>query len=389
MVNMNKIHILLAAAFLFFILAIPSFAQTQHLPQTTILAESESINRDYFAASERVIISGIVNGDIYTAGADVTFDGTTTSDLLAVGGNLNISGEVNGDVRIAGGNVTFSNAIVGGNITVAGGDVIIDQSTEVTGSIVAVGGTLQFLGPIGKNLTVAGGNVVVANTIGGDIWSPGVGSLSLMRGANIGGHMTYTSEQDAIVAEGATIVGTTERRAPPVETRSQEDVAGKGLAGFFVLFLLGDVVLTTILGIALVFLLPNFVIRVSEKAIGSIGNSFLVGLLAVIVIPITLILLMLTVFGIPLAIALFVVFFLLLWFAKTLGAIALGRRVFKVKKTDSSYKAVFFGIIIYFLVGIVPFVGGLMQVFITLTGLGSLLINKRLYYNELRSKKVI
>ncbi len=369
-----------------------SQAFSQETTKTTTLPENETINRDYFAGNERVIISGIVNGDIYSAGAEVTFDGTTSSDLITMGGNITISGQIDGDVRLAGGNVTFSGAEIAGNVTVAGGDVLIDQATNIGGSIVALGGNLQFMGPIGKNLVVAGGNVTVGNSINGDIWSPGVGSLRLMNGASVNGQLTYTSSEEALISDGATVSGVTERREPPVDKQDANEAAGKGmagLAGLFLFILLGDLLMSILLGLALVFFMPNFVIRAAGKAITSVGNSFLIGLVVAIVAPIALLLFMLTLVGIPLALALFVIFFLVLWFAKVLGSIALGRRILTVKKTESSYKAVFLGVVLYFVLGIIPVIGSLLQGFIALTGLGSLAISKKEYYNELRTKKIL
>lgn len=388
---MKKTLLTLSTFFIFFLLlSAQTFAQEP--PKTTTLPGSETINRDYFAGNERVVISGTVNGDIYTVGSDVTFDGTTTSDLMVAGGNVTISGNIGGDVRLAGGNVIFSGAEIEGNLTVAGGDVVIDKSTNITGSIVAFGGNLQFMGPIGKNLVVAGGQVTIGNNINGDVWSPGVGSLRLMNEAYVNGQLTYSSEQEAVISEGATIVGVSERRTPPVEKQDLREAVEKGegvLAGLFLFILLGDILMSILLGLCLAFFFPNFVLKVADKALTSVGNSFLIGLVTAIITPIALLLFMLTIIGIPLSIALFVIFFLVLWFAKVLGSIALGRRILNIKKSELSYKPVFLGVILYFILGIVPIVGGLLQAFITLTGLGSLVISKKEYYKELRTKKIL
>lgn len=387
---MKKALQILTFTLLFFFVALPVSAKEP--PKTITLPKSEVINRDYFAGSERVITSGTVNGDAYIAGGESAFDGTVNGDLITVGGMQTISGVVDGDLRIAGGNIYFSGAKINGNVTVFGGSINVDQSTDISGSVVAVGGTLQFMGPIGKNLTVAGGEVTVGNTVGGDIWSPGLGSLRLTKGALVKGQLTYTSENEAVLSEGADVDGTTTRRAPPVKSNDVKEAGGKGaagLAGLFVFIWLGDIVMSVILGLLLVFFLPNFVIRVSEKAINNIGTSFLIGLVVTIVTPIALLLFMLTLVGIPLSLALFAIFFLVLWFAKVIGSIALGRRILKTKKTESSYKAMFLGVVLYFVAGIIPLLGGLLQAFITITGLGSLAINKKEYYNELRAKKIL
>src|SRR3989344_7344771 len=102
--------------------------------EVSILEKVEVINKDYFSAGERVVLSGSVNGDAYLAGGNILVDGNIDGDLLVAGGNVNISGVIKGDVRAAGGSVEISGA-VGGNVTAVAGNIRVGKGAEVLGSL--------------------------------------------------------------------------------------------------------------------------------------------------------------------------------------------------------------------------------------------------------------
>lgn len=370
---------------LILITPLPSYASEP--PKTTTLTANTTINRDYFAGNERVIVSGNIDGDVYLAGGDVSFDGTTSSDVIALGGNINISGKVEGNVRVAGGNVNFSGAEIAGNVTVFGGSINIDPSTTITGSVVAAGGNLQFLGPIGKSLTVAGGNIVVGGDVGRDIWSPGVESLRLTKGAKVHGQLTYTSNLKAVIDQGALVTGTVKQKTPPVKTTSPKGAAV--VLGFVLFFWISDIILSLILGLLLIYFLPNYVNKVTTNVTQNPGSSFLLGLLLAIVVPVVLLVIMLSIIGIPIAFALLVIFIFTLWISKIFTSIAIGLKVMGKRTKPNMYLALLIGLAIYFVLSILPVLGRLIQLAITVTGFGAFALAKKSYYEDLRKKKVI
>ncbi|MDQ3555208.1 MAG: polymer-forming cytoskeletal protein [Gemmatimonadota bacterium] len=63
-------------------------------------------------------------------------------DVLVVGGNLHVLGEVRGDARVAGGNLHNAGRI-GGDATVTGGTLTLDSGSVVRGNVRVAGGELR------------------------------------------------------------------------------------------------------------------------------------------------------------------------------------------------------------------------------------------------------
>lgn len=89
-----------------------------------------------------ITVDGIMTGDaVSIGGASVTVKGEVTGDLVSMGGVVDVSGLVKGDVVSMGGPVAVSGR-VGGDISNIGGKVELTGSGQVDGDISALGGTV-------------------------------------------------------------------------------------------------------------------------------------------------------------------------------------------------------------------------------------------------------
>lgn len=392
---MRKVLLVLISLFIITpIFAFPAFAKTSYSGKTTTLSANQTITGDYFSASDNVILSGIVEGDAYIAGGTLTVDGTVNNDLMAAGGNLLITGSVGHDVRIAGGNITFSGAEIGGNITVLGGQILIDSATVIGGSVVSAGGNIQILASVPSEINVAGGSVIIGNFVGGDT-NAAAGELSLTNNAAINGDLTYWSENDANISESASVSGVVTRELPPnYDFDGKEIVDGKaiakGLAGAFFLFKLIDTIMLLVVGLIFIALFPVYSDRIVKHIKTRFGMSLLLGLAAVILIPVLALILMVTFFGIPLGILLIVLYAAMLWFVRIFALLIIGRFILdKTNNKGGSYWALIIGVVIYFILGFLPIISFITDLLILLTGVGGLLAVKKQLYTELRNKKLI
>ena len=114
------------------------------------------------------------------------------------------------------------------------------------------------------------------------------------------------------------------------------------------------------------------------------------GFLFLISVPIIVVLLAVTLVGIPLAILLFVAFIFMLLFAKIFTAVAFGSWVLqKFGQKQNPYFSLTVGLLLLSVLKLIPFLGMVLSLVITLFGLGAYAISKRNYYISLRSKKII
>lgn len=386
---MKRFFVVALLLFLPLFFFVPSIHAQKRQPVITELPMNQTVNKDYFATGDSVRVMGTVNGDTYAAGGNVDVSGTVNGDLLVAGGNIVITGVVKNDIRVAGGNITLSGAKVGGNITVVGGQIIFDKQTTIDGSVTGAGGNFTFYGPVKKGMTIAGGQVTVANGVGGDLLA-GVGNLSLADGASVDGSLTYWSDSKAQISQGASVSGKISQEIP-VRHEKEPQKAAAGLVGLFFFLKFTDTLMLLIIGILMTLLLPNYMAEASEFMESKFWVALLIGLVGVVVTPILLVLLMLSVVGIPLALFLFVVYFFLMWFVRIFPILAIGK--FAISKlgnnTASRPWAYVAGLVIYIILSIIPIVSSLTDIAVLLTGYGTFLAMKKNYYTTLRTKKLI
>ncbi len=347
------------------------------------LEKTAVINKDYFASGERVEILGTVNGDAYIAGGNIDVGGVINGDLLVAGGNVDIIGIVTGDVRAAGGDVKISGE-VSGNVTVLGGSIDISGGS-VLGSLVAAGGEIEVQTEIGKGATLAGGDVTLGNNIGGDVIA-GVGNLTLDSNAKVNGDLTYWSDKELTQDEGAIVSGKVTQNLPEQNKMSEE-----GFAKFIAALGAGFTVFGILSMLLLGFLFIRFFPKFSEETASVIGEkpvqSFGLGILALIFVPVLFILLLITLVGIPLAFLLLFGFIMLAYVSGIFVALFVGQKLLgMINKKANLYISFIIGLLVYNLVSFIPFVGWLVALVGFFVGIGAVLITKKRYYDLLKAK---
>ncbi|MCC9196948.1 hypothetical protein LOC61_08755 [Arthrobacter sp. zg-Y820] len=244
-----------------------------------------------------------VSGDVYVSAQQITISGNVTGDVIAAGQTIDITGNVDGNVRLAGQDVTIS-----GEISRSG--TIFASTVDLTES-----------GSFGDDLVGAAGDVDIAGAVGRDV-QVGVGDLTIE--GTVGGNLTYSSNDDARIADGA-VSGTVERIAPP---DSDEPTQGERFVGWL-LGLLYALVALSLITLLAGWLFPRLLHNVTDRLMPNPLKALLVGFVASIVVPFAIVLLLFTFVGAPLALAI-----LLVWITLTLATFVfssyyIGRLLFR------------------------------------------------------------
>lgn len=365
-------------------------SQTER-PVTVIIPPGQTINHDYFAAGNTVLVLGTINGDLYSAGGNVTVKGTVNGDVLAAGGTLAISGDVTQDVRVAGGNINITGKI-DRNLTVVGGNVDIADSAEIAKSVTLAGGQIILNAPVGRDINFAAGTLTLNNTVGGDV-TGFVGDLILMPQTKIAGNLTYTGSNKATIESGAQVAGKTiYHQTTPQQARAQD--TGKKTA-FGVLAILTWIkiisfISTVIVGFLLIKLLPVYTKTLGETIFSRLWANLGLGLVTLIVMPVILILIFITIIGIPLSLVIFAAYLILLYLAKIFVVITFGQRLVRlVSKEAGMLLGLIIGALVYELLSYITPLNIIMAVLTYSIGLGAILFTKKNYYRTLRTKKII
>ena len=379
--------------------------------QEVTIAEDEVIEDDLYMTGETMTVKGRVKGDVVASGKVVRIEGVIEGDLMAAGQAVIIEGAVQDDVRIAGMTLKLGErASVADDLFTAGFSFESSAGSQVGGRTSLTGYQALIGGDHGENLVAALVGLRLEGRVAGDVeatveseagpawWTqfmqspvpiPVVESgLTLTSDARVEGDLSYLSTSPADVADGAQVLGETrhevkETKAAPTVSMGQR--LARSLRWFVALLLVG---------VLLFWLVPEKMLGVTntlvERPMASFGWGFVtliafpVAMLVVLVITLVLVI----AFGLmtlgKLVAAVVVLGLLIellmgvkLWIAVAFIALvvvafAVGRRLLKGGEgLGNRSLSLLVGLAVLAVLGLIPFLGGLVGFLVALAGLGA------------------
>ena len=247
------------------------------------------------------------------------------------------------------------------NIVKIGSDVIIEAGQKVR-SVVAIGGQITVSGAVEKGVTAIGGSVVLTRTavVGGSVTALG-GVIVMARDAEVGGSLTEINSSNLIETFSAAVSSEWE-----------------GWSWIFAMISLTIFLVILVLAILIVALLPKPVYIVAEAIGENTFKVFLCGILGLVLIAPLALLLTISVVGIaliPLEMIVVVCSVLLGFIA--VGQI-IGRKALSLLKRPNPgvIRETFWGLIILWLIGWLPYIGWMIKALAIVIGLGATLVTR-------------
>jgi len=291
----NIFSIMFLAGFIaILILPATSLAAEFKAGQTFSLYKDETISGNLYAAGRNVTIDGKVDGDLLTAGGNILINGTVRYDLMAAGGTINVIGQVGQDVRLTGGSIVV-NSNVNGDLVAAGGTIEMGSNSAVKGDVMIAGGSVVLNGPIEGNITIKGGDVTINSEVNGKISVAASRKLTLGSRANIKSDLNYTSPSEAQIDSNAKIEGKLAYTPMPARA-GKKGVAG--LLAIFTLFWLIKMVSLVATALIIFYFFRQETIQIADKANQNFAKYLLRGFIFLFLVPIAIIILFITIFGI-------------------------------------------------------------------------------------------
>jgi len=372
---------------LLFVITPAVWAREQRTTRVITVPVNQVITKDFYISGGDVVeISGTVNGDVIVGAGQLMIDGTVNGDVLVAGGMLDISGTVSEDARVAGGQINITGKI-GRNLTVVGGDVNISENAEIVGGVVIGAGSVRLAGEIGGDVLIGAGNVTLSNVIGGDV-EVYSGVLLVTSGANIGGDLVYTSEEEAEIDKQASISGQLLRKTPPVVGLDAEKKAKNVLDNLFAFNFktkLISFLSALIVGLILIRLFPKYAEMTKGVLRDNPWKALLYGVLFLFITPFAVLALLITILGIPLALFGIMVLGTYFYLSKIFVANWLGAKI-PVGDKKNAYLSFALGLAGFYLITSLPFIGGFLSFAAMFFGIGAgLLACKDFYYKYISS----
>ena len=351
--------------------------------QSVYIAEDQTIADNLYAAGNTISLNGNIKGDVICAGQTININGRIEGDVICAGQTININGEVTGNIRTVGNSINLDNK-VGRNFLGAGAFINLGSNSQVNEDVILGAGYSEFRGKINRDLIGGGGNMIIGGEIGRDVklWiDQNVRSnsatnfrnntpLTIEKNAKVNGSLIYTSGQNANIVDGATIKGETKHNWP-----KQKDTDKKALVAIYGWMKIVALFGSLIVGMVLVSLWRDENKKITSLMTEKIWPSLGWGAVALFLTPIIIVLLMITMIGLPLALILGGLWLIVLYISKIIAAIAIGRFVVEKwwhKQKDSLIIAMISGVLILWILCLIPVINFVACFLATIWGFGGL-----------------
>ena len=317
------------------------------------LERAEILHDDLYVSGGIVVINGIVDGDMYIAADNVSITGTVSDDVYIASETVLVSGNVYGDLVAFGATVDISGSI-GKNSYLIGS--AISSTGSIVNDLIVIGADIETEGYVEEDLIALGGDISIKSTIAEDL---------IIFGAN-------PSFSDASIA-GETYDERGNFSVQDVDFVFNPGVSWSNIASTTLL----TGISMYIVGALLIYVMPVKTFNITAKSIGTgeeFIKSFATGFVILFIVSIpTLILLTLTVIGIPLSYVLFSVLLFLVLFARLWVEIGIGKLILTSagQKKFSFYLALLIGRCVSIFINLIPIVVSIYIVVITLVGTGA------------------
>lgn len=343
---------------------------------------------DIWCAGGTVTISDTVQGDVVVAGGTVYLRGMVLEAVRAAGGTLIISGNIGGDLIVAGGTVTIEpNVVIGKSLAVSGGNVVVGGTVQ--GFAKAAAGKMTLNGRIDQYLEFTGEELNLNGNVGGT--STIVAKrVNVQDRAALNGNVTYWTALGEVDFGRALKDGATAVFDPTLQKRyDRPDYKFLGFASFLAAlwYLLAMFVLIWIGKWLFSAMWENAATRAKQDFIGSLGYGFVY----FAVVPIAVVLLCVTLIGIPVGIILLFIYLLLLALANVITALVATYWLMQKRGyVWSSFQVVLVALgllVVLKMLGFIPVIGWLVKMAAIFTAFGALLVSTGIL-NRRRSQEV-
>ena len=338
-------------------------------------SESTLISEEDNEGAENSSTSGtdskdVHEGDLYLSGEDVTMDKLVNGNVYIMGNNVTVKGQVAGNLFILANKVTFTDAYIESSVYLCANEV---SFKAVASDLYACCNTLEIPANYGtyRDLKCYSNSLTLLGIIGRNV-ECNVASLNLEKDgskADIYGNLKYSSTKEIHVPDGA-VQGETNFTQIAKKENSEK-------ISDYIINAVSAVVFTLIIyGLALLFSKKS-IEKCTKIANKKLLPAFGIGLLALIVVPIVSFLLLISIIGVPVSIALLVLYGLLLAISASVFAISIANLISEKSKISNSWlKALCVAIVslLVYIIGIIPYVS-LIKFLIIILGFGIIIMD--------------
>jgi len=159
----------------------------------------EKVEGDAYLAGQTVRVQEGIEGDAIIAGGVVDIDSSITQDAIIAGDKITINQEIGDDVRLAGSTVIIK-ADVKGDIIAFAETLIIDKDVTISGDIIAFVSKFQLDGTVNGNIKIASVDSTITGTVLGDTK---IRTADFNLEGTLAGKTEFVAEREVVISDSA------------------------------------------------------------------------------------------------------------------------------------------------------------------------------------------
>lgn len=333
-----------------------------------------------YLAGPDVRVEQAAAGDLVAAAGRLALEAPITGDAVVAAGAVEARAAVSDDLRAAGGILTFASR-VGGETLAAGASIHVTRTARLAGRTWLAGNEVLIEGEIGGELQVYGRHIRIAGEARGPVTLTGE-RIEIADGARIRGELRYTSGAEISIAPGARIDGPVIRE-PGVFEIPRPDFDIPGLAAVRPLLAFGLLVC----GVLMYGLFPGYTVKAARSLQRAPLKSVSLGAAMFFSVPPIILLLVITIIGIPIALVVAAAYGVAMLAAYLVTAFFVGDRALALAgKADAGgawrLGSLALALALLWLLRQIPYAGGGVVLAALLLGLGALALQLFTQYSD-------
>jgi len=334
-----------------------------------VLDIAGQVNGSLLAGCKSARVSGSVLRNLFLACEKLTLNGTVSGDILACGAELNLEGNVGGALRAAAKTIRV-NRRIGADLLAGCQELIIDSLAEISGDVYAGCRSLEMNGAVNGNIRAAANKVVINGTVAGDVnlmLGDGQAAITLTDNCRILGNLCYRAHKELDLGNTDGVKG--EIRFSPLPRPAKTSPGWSKLR-------LGITLFSILAALVITFILIAICRQPLERAIENcsqrFGSTIGFGAVALFAPPLALLLAAIFIITIPAVIIAKIGYLIIIYLAKTLTGMFLGRILFRLFGAPgvSLWLAGPLGVIIVYCLCAIPVIGWLLWLLVLILGFG-------------------
>jgi hypothetical protein len=329
---------------------------TNELWQSADLIDFQGTARqDLFLLADQLKLGGTFDDDVWGGAASAQFTGTSKGSVrLAAHKSATIDGQIGQNLIVAVPNLNNST-------------IRISENSAVTGSAFCFGDNVIFEGTA-NDLTIYANKITLGGEVTGDVLLV-ASDIIVMNKAKIGGDLNYISSKELLVHDSVQLGG--EIKAVPLPVKPGAGIKQRLITQcyFFVAALL---VMLPFLNLC-----PTYIANAVALFRLKPWRCLLVGFASMFIVPLICATLCGSLIGLPLGLIIGCWYATLIYLSKIVFALIFGVIIFRWKKVPSprnTVTAAIVGLLLIYLLTIVPFMKGPIWLMTAMYGTGALIL---------------